>query len=175
MADAAVFEDMKRLKDQYYRSFDRSYLQSLVKKIGSDASLASQLKIGEGFHFTAYRVPRSQPMALSVSIAQDSFKDQLGEINVEKWRRNIERLSKLGLKLVPPLELIAEEGIMALVMPYGDAPAESAALHWQPLERLKTDLTAELAKNKLVIDDVLQIHCWQHVPFVVDFSDLKTF
>ncbi len=163
-----------QLTTPFYQSFDASRVTSLMERLGS-LSEAERIRhpdfIGAGLHFQAFHLP-TKPMPLVLKIAKSSFFEQ-GPMAVRRWRRAIQHLKDLETNiLIPPMEVIDYNGLIAIVMPRGEHLTQQATF-LKPIQDSLLETAHALREAGLVLDDYPQLLQCQGVPFIRDWSDLQ--
>lgn len=172
-SDALRDNDLRRLKELFYRSFDRSRLEALLKL--PDARLDREAAfLGQGTHFRAWRLRPEPPgapcLVLKRAISGLTGPEGLGQ---RRWADAMRKLKGLG-SLVPPFEVLETDGRIGIVMPYGDQALEKAAPHWLPMQSRLQELDRALAARGLVLQDIPQGRSLGGIPFLYDLSDIYT-
>lgn len=161
------------LNTPFFQSFDASRISSLIQKL-SKMSEAERRKqpdfLGEGAHFQTFELA-AKPLSLVVKIAKTSFLDHRG-IDAKRWRKAISQLKQIEHRsLIPPMEVLEYQGLIALVMPKGRHLTRSATLT-PAIETELYETALALGKAGLVLDDYPQLIECQGIPFIRDWSDL---
>lgn len=163
--------DAERLRDGFYRAFDRSRIEALMRL--SDQALDGKATLlGEGAHFRAWRLGMAGG-ELVLKRATDGL-GKPGGLERRRWVRAMSQAKGMG-GLVPPFEVfdgLDGDGV-AIVMPYGAEPLQAAAAHWQPVSDRLEELRRAFAARGLQLMDVPQGRCWNGVPFLYDLSDVS--
>lgn len=170
--NATRLRDVDRLKETFYRHFDRSRLEVLLAL--GDRDLASRADLlGEGAHFRAWRIRGRSPSTMDIVFkrATAGF-DRQDPLAPREWVQAMARLRGAG-GLIPPFEVLETEHGVGIAMPFGDRPFAEAAAHWQPLADRLDELSVALAARGLKLADVPQGRCWSGVPFLYDLSDVR--
>ena len=169
-------DDRLSLRKGFYQAYDPSMLQNLLMDHTRLTGLSARGKcIGQGTHFQSFQIDGRGPLSLVLSVATSEFAGGLVSGH-QTWYQAMTRLKSLDLPLVPPFEILrherADHATLGFVTPFGRQKQEKASSHWQPLDGLINGLHAELHKNQLCLQDVVQIRCAEGIPFVIDWSDL---
>jgi hypothetical protein len=165
-------QDSARLRDAFHQSLDFSVIDSWLKNLlpqKSDAIYAQSY--ASGSHNLCFHLRRPGfPMDLAIKIPLSA----LGQKGAQSVPAKLGALKRVNSpSLVPPIHELKQNDIAITVMPFGTHDAKAAHAHWQPLQPWIDELHKQLAQQALLLDDVVQIRCWQGIPFVIDFSDLK--
>lgn len=162
---------IKEIKEDFYSEFDLDIVQNLIEKI--DSPPPSLELVGEGFHFRSYKYNKYHTIALVLSVAKSSFYQTLSS-EIDLWIRSMRRLKSLDVHFVPPFEIVLWAEKVTYVTPYAPDPPSMHHPDFEPLEIYIKSFREKLHQAKLVIEDYLQIKCLKGVPFVIDWSDLKS-
>jgi hypothetical protein len=159
--------DMRRLRETFLREFDESRLQQLFRHPTPNLP-----KLGEGAHFTAFRI-RGKHLDLALKVSrQERFCDDLPRRRAD-WLRLLTRLEGAEIPAIPPMRILREEGRLGLIMPMADRPWKDMAAHWQPEDQLRHDVIANLRSHGVELGDLFQGGSWDGIPFLFDFSDIR--
>lgn len=164
-----------KLREEFYQSFDASRITSLLSTLASIPEADRRRHpdfLGEGTHFQSFSL-RGQPMTIAVNIAKSSFMKR-GKQQVGRWRNAISELRLLETgDLVPPLEVVEYQGLVAIIMPKGNPVGRDSAGDRELIEKL-LETSKSLGKMGLVLDDYPQLVEYRGRYFINDWSDLKT-
>lgn len=161
------------LKTAFFQSFDASSISSLTQRLAkmSESERRNHSDfLGEGLHFQTFQL-RTQPMNLVVKVAKSSFVDQ-GFQELKRWRRAIQQLKTVSYNtLIPPMEVIENAGVIAIIMPRGQHLGKQPTLSL-PLDTELYETAQALRQAGLVLDDYPQLLQCNGIPFIRDWSDL---
>ena len=179
--DNVIVKDIKKLHETFYRYFDRSKAESLLRSLERKSDLIksnTMVLLGSGSFCSAYRVCFSRHVnyyhVLSVAHSQLDVSIE-AERSLKQWykrMRTLSRLSKEAIPLIPPISCILGTQTVAWVSPFAEGEEQDAKPYWNPLSVQIEKMQMQLRKKGLVIEDHLQIRTWQGIPFIHDLSDL---
>jgi hypothetical protein len=159
------------LKLLFYQAYDSAKVAGFISRVSALAESERRTVegfLGEGSHFQSFEVP-AKPIYLAVSIAKKAFQKQ-GDVALRRWAEAMGVAKSLDhATLVPPLDIINQDGVVAVVMPRGQAMSRQRA---RAVSTMLHDTARALGQAGLVLDDYPQIFEAQGVPFIVDWSDL---
>lgn len=162
------------LKTPFFQSFDASSISSLMQRLAKLSETERRRHpdfLGEGLHFQTFGLA-AKPLPLVVKLAKSSFLEQ-GFTKVKQWRQAIQHLKTVeATNLIPPMEVIENDGVIGLVMPKGQHLAKNQTLAL-PLEAKLFEMAQALRQAGLVLDDYPQLLHHDGIPFIRDWSDLQ--
>lgn len=179
--DQALLNDIKNLHESFYRYFDRSRAEAILRNYEQDHDSSSHGEwdfLGSGSFCSAYRInlSRNSYYYHVLSIAHTQLNSNFeAERLLKQWLQRMKALSKLtkeAIPLIPPISSIVSKQSVAWLSPYAEGAQELAKPHWFPLSEQITKMQNMLYKKGLVIEDHIQIRTWQGIPFIHDLSDL---
>jgi hypothetical protein len=165
--------DFAAMNRDFYARYDSALHEDIFSAVANDRTPPRAKFLGEGRHFAAWRLDVGASSSLVVKVSNATFLEERGAMGLLRWRRMMERVRSAQIPLIPPFEIIGAEGRVSMTLPFGEAIGRSELNQsWLPLERHSAELVENLRRQRLVVDDTLQLKQWQGVPFLCDFSDL---
>lgn len=180
-SDNVITKDIKKLHETFYRYFDRSKAESILRsfeKSPDTIRINGGEFIGSGSFCSAYRVSfsRNSDYHHVLSIAHINFHESLeAERSLKQWVKRMRTLSGISneaIPLIPPFSCLLGTQTVAWVTPFAEGEEQHAKAHWFPISEQIKKMQNQLRKNRLLIEDHLQIRTWQGIPFIHDLSDL---
>ena len=175
--------DQARLREAFHHLFDRSKAEHWLRHFDRLEGQAQDLLVGEGTHFRTLRLPPCRPWprgegdAASLTLVMKRALPTFGDAHspgVRRWAQNLLTLAAAPPPLAPPMEVVWADQAVGLVMPFGADGHAAAAPHWQPIGGAIENFETHLRGLGMALQDMVQIRVWEGIPFVVDFSDLKS-
>lgn len=164
--------DHQSLKQAFFQAFDPSLVRQFCIKRLADPALLPQQAVAGGTHFYCFKLARpGAPMDLAIKIPTPTFSASRAK-ELKKLLLSLATQTTPGL--LGPFELIDCDGQFAIAMPFGPQDAKHAKDDWQPLALWVSQLQEHLALRRLEINDLVQIRCWRGIPFLIDYSDLRS-
>ena len=178
--EKAIINDIKKLHESFYRYFDRSKAESMVRNFerGAPTKRSEWALLGSGSFCSAYRVcfSRNSDYYQVLSIAHTSLHESFeAERSLKQWlmrMRTLSKLNKVAIPLIPPLSCIMGKQTVAWVSPFAEGEEDEVKSYWLPLSEQINKMQGILRRNGLTIEDRIQIRTWQGIPFIHDLSDL---
>jgi hypothetical protein len=159
------------LKSLFYQAYDNARISGFLARVAALSETERRNLpgfLGEGSHFQSFEVAAT-PIHLAVSIAKGSF-HKLGDAALRRWSEAMTLAKSLEQAvLVPPMDILQQHGLMAIVMPKGQVVSRQGA---KAVNTLLHETAKALGQAGLVLDDYPQIREAEGVPFIVDWSDL---
>jgi hypothetical protein len=159
------------LKSLFYQAYDIAKISGFLARVAALPEAERRRLpgfLGEGSHFQSFEVLAS-PIHLAVSISKGSFQ-KLGDAALRRWNEAMNLAKSLEQAvLVPPMDVLQQHGVMAIVMPKGQNVSRQGA---RAVNSMLHETARALGQVGLVLDDYPQIREAQGVPFIVDWSDL---
>jgi hypothetical protein len=165
---------MSLLREQFHMSYDPGAHWQYLNDFALEGELSSAQLVGEGTHFSTWRIKQYSKGSCDVVVkfSNNSFLTQRGERGLLPWQEMMKLLQREKLPLVPPYEVIGREGIVSVMMPFGELPPSGSRQQLVDSKEEASDLQKGLKDLGFVIDDIWQFRQTMGVPFLCDFSDL---
>jgi hypothetical protein len=162
------------IKESFYLSFDPSRITTFLNSLSlkSEASRRNENSfLGEGTHFQSFQLSTS-PIPLAVNVAKGVFMEK-SATEVDQWIDSIKKLRSIEFQdLIPPLEVVRSDGLLAIVMPKGKPLQRKGAVAREASDAL-IQTSRALGHAGLVLDDYPQLVECGGVVFINDWSDLQ--
>lgn len=177
-----IEHDRIRLREAFYKAFDAGRLRHAAQSLAKGGAFPGFETVGAGMHFRCFVETPGVPglgsrLRLVLKIASKEFISEVG--NAAQWAARMQMVA--GEALVPPFEILHLQAettkgaeTVALIMPYGPDPESCRSEWWLPRDDdFLRQFYLGLSKRDLHLGDLPQMRCWDGIPFIIDFSDLR--
>ncbi len=155
--------DLEAMHHFFHNHLDLARVRSLAATAKDSGRF-----MASGSHFSTYSLAGQENFVVKI-LHPDLYAQDRVCLPI---KRGLVRLSRLNLRVIPPLQLWEAVGTLKMVMLKGLEDPEKIAPGWLPLADFETEICAELQRKGLRINDEMQFHVWQGIPFVSDLSDI---
>ncbi len=167
--------DKKQIAAAFYGSLDMGAIIDGISKIqnsGIDDNFPKKWAyVASGRHFNVHKFS-GKSLDYAIKIANlDLFQHEDHRLFVD-FKKKMSNLKKAACYLVPPYEVLEVNRGIILIQPFGHQPIEMVAPAYKPFDEAHEMVRENLREHGFAIEDVLQFRCWNHIPILVDFSDL---
>ena len=184
-----ILNDMTKINEQFYLNFDESMIHNHLHQILNPNERKQSVNgpvscVGTGYWFRSFLIPpklnrHGQPFdGIVINVPARITDNKESSQHYYSWWQTMMKLKKCSstIPLIPPFHLLHHNKLRGIwTTLYGRLPSRSQpALHWQPLPDQIVRTQSLLAQNGFVIEDMIQIRCWNGIPFIHDLSDLKS-
>lgn len=175
MLEDEIRQEKGRLRERFYRSFDRCALTLALDKLINSAGSKGIAPSGSGQHFDVWQITL-HGLTLAIKISNGNTPR-----NQKQWQQWLGLMAILrDLEPVAPLLMCSAEfwhgDRIAQIMPWGElAPKDFAKHEHQKDQLLKLSLEKTLevmAAKNLSLGDIPQVRWQGRTPFLVDLSSL---